>query len=80
MQNDRTTMYVGRYIGRVLDRATRPVAPTSPPELTKCQTKGATVGFLAQKYGLVDFEGILGRFAKYRLMRIREMGVSFGCS
>ena len=64
----------GRYIGRALDRATRPVAPTSPPELTKCQTKGSTEALLAQKYDWVDSEGILGRFAKYRLMRIQEKG------
>ena len=62
------------FIGRALDRATRPVAPTLPPKLTKCQTKGSTEGLLAQKYGLVDSEGILGQFAKYRLMRIREKG------
>ena len=65
---------MGTFIGRALDRATRPVAPTSLPELTKRQTKGSTEGLLAQKYGLVDSEGILGQFAKYRLMRIREKG------
>ena len=36
--------------------------------LTKCQTKGSTMPFLAPKYDLVDSEGLLGRFAKYRLM------------
>ena len=62
-------------IGRaLLDRATRPVAPTFVGwtfrncVLTKCQTKGATMSFLAPKYDLVDSEGLLGRFAKYRLM------------
>ena len=59
----------------LLDRATRPVAPTFVGwtfrncVLTKCQTKGATMSFLAPKYDLVDSEGLLGRFAKYRLMQ-----------
>ena len=59
----------------LLDRATRPVAPTFVwwtflnYVLTKCQTKGATMSFLAPKYDLVDSEGILGRFAKYTLMQ-----------
>ena len=59
----------------LLDRATRPVAPTFvwwtllDYVLTKCQTKGATMSFLAPKYDLVDSEGLLGRFAKYRLMQ-----------
>ena len=58
----------------LLDRATRPVAPTFVwwtllnYVLTKCQMKGATMSFLAPKYDLVDSEGLLGRFAKYRLM------------
>ena len=59
----------------LLDRATRPVAPTFVwwtfwnCVLTKCQTKGSTMSFLAPKYSLVDSEGLLGRFAKYRLMQ-----------
>ena len=59
----------------LLDRATRPVAPTfmwwtfRNYVLTKCQTKGAIMSFLAPKYDLVDSEGLLGRFAKYRLMQ-----------
>ena len=59
----------------LLGRATRPVAPTfvwwtfRNCVLTKCQTKGATMPFLAPKYDLVDSEGLLGRFAKYRLMQ-----------
>ena len=59
----------------LLDRATRPVAPTFVwwtllnYVLTKCQTKGSTMSSLAPKYDLVDSEGILGRFAKYTLMQ-----------
>ena len=59
----------------LLDRATRPVAPTFVGwtfrnyVLTKCQTKGATMSFLTPKYDLVDSEALLGRFAKYRLMQ-----------
>ena len=37
--------------------------------LTKCQTKGSTMSFLTPKYDLVDSEGLLERFAKYRLMQ-----------
>ena len=37
--------------------------------LTKCQTKASTVPMLAPKYGLVDSEALLGRFAKYALMQ-----------
>ena len=59
----------------LLDRAIRPVAPTfvwwtfRNYVLTKCQTKGSTMSFLAPKYDLVDSEGLLGRFIKYRLMQ-----------
>ena len=59
----------------LLDRATRPVAPTSVwwtflnYVLTKCQTKRSTMSFLAPKYDLVDSEDLLGRFTKYRLMQ-----------
>ena len=59
----------------LLDRATRPVAPTFVwwtfwnCVLTKCQTKGSTMSFLTPKYDLVDSEGLLERFAKYRLMQ-----------
>ena len=59
----------------LLDRATRPVAPTFVGwtllnyVLTKCQMKGSTMSFLAPKYDLVDSEALLGRFAKYRLMQ-----------
>ena len=39
--------------------------------LTKCQTKGATVPFLAPKCRLVDSEALLRRFAKYTLSSVR---------
>ena len=32
MRNERVIMYGGRYIGRALDRVTRPVAPTFSPD------------------------------------------------
>lgn len=35
--------------------------------LTHCQTNLSTHPFVAPKYGFVDFEGLLGGFAKYRL-------------
>ena len=68
----------------LLDRATRPVAPTfvwwtfRNCVLTKCQTKGSTMLFLAPKYDLVDSEGLLGRFAKYRLMQEGVLERHFG--
>ena len=68
----------------LLDRATRPVAPTfvwwtfRNCVLTKCQTKGATMPFLAPKYDLVDSEGLLERFAKYRLMQTEVLERHFG--
>ena len=46
--------------------------------LTKCQTKGSTMPFLAPKYDLVDSEGLLGRFAKYRLMQTGVLEQHFG--
>ena len=68
----------------LLDRATRPVAPTFVwwtllnCVLTKCQTKGSTMPFLAPKYDLVDSEGLLERFAKYRLMQTGALERHFG--
>ena len=40
--------------------------------LTKCQTKGSIVPFLAPKYELVDSEALLRRFAKYTLLRMDD--------
>ena len=64
IRNERVIMYEVQYI----------VAWWQSFQLTKCQTKGSTEALLAQKYDWVDSEGILGRFAKYRLMRIQEKG------
>ena len=58
-----------------MDRATRPVAPTFvwwtfiELRFDKMSNEGSTMSFLTPKYDLVDSEGLLERFAKYRLMQ-----------
>ena len=63
------------------DQTGRPyIRVVNVPELRfdKMSNEGATMPFLAPKYDLVDSEGLLGRFAKYRLMQTGVLEQHFG--